>query len=332
MKGVSSMKFNLSTIVDSAKGFYHKSVWTIQKNSPQICLFFGIATAVGAVIASSAATIKATPIIEEHNAQMAVIHQNAEAGKTGDGKPYTYADQKHDTMVVFTKTGIKLIPVFGLTLGLLGGSIISQICGYKIMAERLALAAAAYASLKNKYDRVCRALKDEKGAEAERAITTGVKAAEVVDENGETKNVKTIEVADDDAYTLVFGKYNRDGSRNTAWVDDMDANLTFLKMEQSYWNNILKARNGRPVTTNEIRARLCGQSECVESGQVVGWTYEPSSPTHKGDNYIDFGLEPLFTAYRNGEEIPGDMCIVLEFNADGNIISAFGRRNRLLAA
>ena len=153
-----------------------------------------------------------------------------------------------------------------------------------------------------------------------------MKAKEIVqtryDENGNPiEEKKTVMVADDDDYSAIFTRYNPDGVENTKWNNDLERNLTWLKMEQAWLNNLLICRKGKPVTLNEVRERL--GLPLTEKGQAVGWTYEPNNPNHKGDNYIDFGLDPLLRAYRNGDEVPGEASLVLDFNVDGEILYAF---------
>ena len=131
-----------------------------------------------------------------------------------------------------------------------------------------------------------------------------------------------VEVADDDDYSAIFAKYNSDGSRNRAWEDDIEQVLYFLRIEQSYVNSELKAHPGTPIFLNDVRKRL--YLPPTQIGQVVGWVYDPKhkNPNHKGDNFIDFGLNDILTAYRNGEEGPDEAGIVLTFNVDGNVMYA----------
>ena len=51
-------------------------------------------------------------------------------------------------------------------------------------------------------------------------------------------------------------------------------------------------------------------------GQVVGWLYQPDDPEYKGDNYVDFGVSEINVADIDGYS----KSILLEFNADGNIL------------
>ena len=75
------------------------------------------------------------------------------------------------------------------------------------------------------------------------------------------------------------------------------------------------------MTLNEVRRDL--GLETTQKGQAVGWVWRPDDPNHIGDNEILFGIDPLIRAYRNGEEMPDESAILLDFNVDGNILYAF---------
>lgn len=319
-------------IITSIKGLVSSTSWKIEKHTPEILLTVGLVSTVAAVVTAVKATPKATAIIAEHKQRMEVVHTCADEGKSGDletgtNVEYTKDDAKQDTVTVYVQTGVKLVKVFAPTAIFIGASIVSQVCGYKVLSKRLAEASAAYALLATKFKGYRQRVADRLGITEERNIYHDMKAQDVV-RNGEDENgnpvmgdVETIFIANDDDYSGIFSQYNDDGILNPAWYADSEQNLTWLRMEQEYWNNVLKCRKGKPVTLNEVRDRL-GLGK-TQKGQAVGWVYAPDDPKHNGDNYIDFGLDPVIKAYRNGDEIPDESSFVLDFNVDGDILYAF---------
>lgn len=328
----------MSKFMDNIKGFISSTSWKIQKHSPEICLAVGIVTTIAGVVVACRATIKAKEVIEDHKKQMEAIHNCEESGKTqnenGEIVEYTHEDAKKDSFSALIKTGIKVAKLYLLSLILIGLSIFCQIKGYKTLSERLAMASAAYAALAAKFKDYRARVRDKFGEDEEKALYHNIRAKDIemtkTDEDGNTVTEKQIVfIADDDDYTALWSQYNEDGVKNINWSPSIDRNLFWLKSEQAYLNAQLQLRKGRPVTLNEVRSRL--GLPLTMKGQAVGWTYEPNNPNHKGDNYIDFGLEKLYMAYRNGEEMPGEASLILEFNCDGEILYAFNKHKEKAA-
>lgn len=95
----------------------------------------------------------------------------------------------------------------------------------------------------------------------------------------------------------------------TGWCWDEVRNRYFLVLQQSYANDLLKARGH--LFLNDV-FDLLGVPR-TRYGQIIGWIYDENNPN--GDNCVDFGF--------------GDVCprkgvngaIVLNFNVDGDILS-----------
>lgn len=322
----------MSNVIESVKGFISKTSWTIEKHAPEILLVCGIATTIAGVVTACRATIKAKAVIDEHKEQMDAIDSCEDAGLTtnedGNQVEYTAEDAKKDRLTTRVKTVTSVVKLYLLSFILISLSIFCQIRGYRVLAERLAMASAAYAALAARFKRYRGIVARKFGPQEDKAIYHDMQSKDVtmtrVDENGnEFKEKVTVMLADDDDYTAIFSQRNSDGTLNPFWHHDCDRNLNWLKMEQSYLNKLLKCRNGKPVTLNEVRDRL--GLPLTAKGQAVGWVYDPKNPKHNGDNLIDFGLEPMYQAYRQGEEIPGEASLVLEFNVDGDILYAFDK-------
>ena len=122
--------------------------------------------------------------------------------------------------------------------------------------------------------------------------------------------------ADISGYARFFEKYTQDEDGNSIlnphWESNNEYNLMFIKAQERYANDLLKAK--KRVFLNDVYEML-GLPR-TKAGQIVGWVYDPESP--KGDNYIDFGLYAdnlSYSDYVNGF----DQAILLDFNVDGNI-------------
>jgi hypothetical protein len=324
----------LNDMMQGAKGALCKAQWTIHKKKPELCLAFSIAATLTGVFLACRATVKAMPVMEARKKTIEGIEKCLEDGVTrtpdGDIVEYTVENAKKDKLTINAKTAVEVGKLFVLPAACIGSGIVAEVCGFRELSERAAEIAAAWAVLKNKFDGYRGYIRAEYGEEADRRAFNGVteKTVEVgtgeFDESGkEITTTKTVKIAADDDYTATFSYYNSDGSRNYAWSNDMDYNLTTLKREQQYLTDLLKARNGKPVTLNEARERLGMQK--TQTGQVVGWVYDPKNPNHKGDNQIIFyGLDEAIDAYKHGcyDEDPGESGIVIEFNVDGNVLYA----------
>lgn len=316
--------FKLSAVKDGAIKLFNKSSWEVKKHSPEICLVIGIAGAVAAVVTAIKATPKAEVVVDELKARMENVHAKEDAGKTDDGSEYTHEDAKKDTLTIYIQQGIKLVKAYAPSIIFLGCSIAAQVCGYKTLANRLALAGAAYAALDDKFKAYRGRVSEAVGEEKEKELYSGVKAEEKQvqtgkkDENGnDICESKTVTTADDDDYTAIFDECS------SQWVNDNEQNLFNLARWQSYFDNKLKMRNGRPLFLNEVRREL--GLPLTQVGQVVGWVYDPKNPNHRGDNCVDFGLGSALKALSNPSlmrEIPFDKNYVLNFNVDGSVLYA----------
>lgn len=93
------------------------------------------------------------------------------------------------------------------------------------------------------------------------------------------------------------------------WTNDRLVNLTYLKVMEQHFNDVLKARGH--VLLNDVYDAL-GFSR-TKAGLVVGWLYDEDNVNI--DNYIDFDLP-------NAEECE-DVDIPVDFNVDGDISKHF---------
>ena len=95
------------------------------------------------------------------------------------------------------------------------------------------------------------------------------------------------------------------------WTKDAECNLMFLKNQEDYCNDKLKAQGH--LFLNEVYDSL--NIPRTKAGQIIGWIYDEESPI--GNNCVDFGLyldlnKDFVDGYKN--------TALLVFNVDGNIL------------
>ena len=89
------------------------------------------------------------------------------------------------------------------------------------------------------------------------------------------------------------------------WTEDIEYNREFLRLQQQYFNDLLRARGY--ILLNEVYKQLGIPTS--ESFKSIGWIYDPSNETI--DSYIDFGLDYSWRQF--------ELRSALDFNVDGYI-------------
>ena len=309
------MKVNLQKISRS----FHKIGFKFKKHSPEIMVVSGVVGTVVAGVMACKATTKVSQITEDHNKQLEIIHSSAEAGEieTENGVvEYTNEDAQKDTSIVYAQTGIKFIKLYGPAVLLGAVSITSILAGHNILHKRNVALAAAYSvldrSFKDYKDRVI----ERFGKDLEKEIRYNIKAKEfekVVSEDGtETTEKEIVDVVEDPNELSEFFRIYDDGCKG--WCKDPEANLIFLKRQQSYANDKLKSQGY--LFLNDVYDMLGFPK--TKAGQIVGWVYDENDNTR--DNFVDFGFTNINKEkcrdFVNGYE----RNVILDFNVDGNIL------------
>ena len=310
-------------LMNKASRAMHKVAFKFKKHSPEILIFAGIVGGVTSAIMACTATTKLDDIMDEANNKIDEIKYAAEhpetVPETSKGA-YTEEDKKHDLMVVYAKTGLKIARLYAPSFGLGILSITSILGGHKINCGRLATSMAAYTALDNTF-------KDYRGRLIERF---GKELDQELRYNIKTKEIEEIVVNEDGSETIIKSTVNEVCSQLSLYSEyakffdascsdfekDADLNYHFLRAQERYANEELK-RKGH-MFLNEVYD-LIGIDR-TKAGQIVGWVYNDKDPEHKGDNCIDFGLNDVnkegTRRFVNGRE----PVILLDFNVDGPII------------
>lgn len=303
-------------LVKTVSSSFNKMGFQLKKHSPEILVVAGVVGTVVSTVMACKATTKVSEILENSKNVIDSIHDCQANEAMAD--QYTPEDAKKDLAIVYIQTGLKLAKLYApaVTLGTL--SIASILASNNILRKRNVALAAAYATVDKTFKEYRNRVIERFGEQVDRELRYNIKAKKiektVVREDGKEKKVKeTIRVAEIPGcsdYAKFF-----DSSSN-AWEENAEYNLMFLKAEQNYANDRLKARGY--LFLNEVYERL--GIPPTKAGQIVGWVYDPDNPNHNGDNYVDFGLYNLHKEktrdFVNGYE----EAILLDFNVDGPIL------------
>ena len=283
------------------------------KHSPEILAGVGVVGVVGSLVLACKATIKLSDVLEESKEQLDKIKEVA-ADPAYEEK-YSQDDAKKDTTITYVQTAMKVTKLYAPSVILCASSLGCLLASNNILKKRNAALSAAYMTVDKSFKEYRKRVADRFGEEVEKEIRYNIKAEEItkVDEDGNevTETVKVMDGTDDPNSYSDYARFFDESC--AAWQNDAEYNLTFLKAQQQYANDLLKAR-GR-LFLNEVY-RMLGIDE-TKAGQVVGWVYNPDNPT--GDNFVDFGIYNMqrerVRAFVNGYE-PN---ILLDFNVDGVI-------------
>ena len=310
---------NKSLIVTKATGIVNKAGFKVKKYSPEILITVGIFGVVTSAVMACKATTKASDILEETKTQLDMIHDcKADQGLIESGR-YSEADARKDLVTVYTQTGLKMAKLYAPSVILGALSITSILASNNILRKRNVAIGAAYAALDRSFKDYRKSVVDRFGETVDRELKYGIKAQKVDEvvkdeETGKEKKVKkTIDVVDAENINSPHARFFDVGCRN--WEKDPESNLYFLRAEQNYANDRLKARGY--LFLNEVYERL-GIST-TKAGQIVGWVYDPDNPDHQGDNYVDFGIFRV-NRQKTKDFLDGyERTILLDFNVDGVI-------------
>lgn len=273
----------------------------------------GVIGTVASAVMACRATTKVSGIIDNAKEEIEKVHTVMEDESYAD--KYSEEDSKKDLTIIYAQTGLKIAKLYApsVILGILslGGIVASN----NILRKRNVALAAAYATIDNSFKDYRKRVVERFGEEVDKQLKYNIKAKQVeetvVDDNGKEKKVKTtVNVVNPDEISD-YARFFDEAS--PYWEKDPEFNLMFLKSQEKYANDLLKAQGY--LFLNDVYKSL--GLEPTKAGQVVGWIYDPENPDI--DNYVDFGIYDVSNerkrAFVNGYE----RNILLDFNVDGNI-------------
>ena len=292
---------------------YNNSKNMVQKHSPEILAGVGVVGVVTSTVMACKATMKLNDILEESKETRDKIRE-VEANPRYE-EQYSHEDAKKDLTINYTQTGLKIAKLYAPAVILGSASLGCLLASNDILRKRNAALSAAYMTVDKSFKEYRQRVVDRFGEEVEKEIRYNIKAEEVTstvvaEDGSETTVTETVKTMDPNLYSD-YAKFFDEAS--PYWQKDPEYNFMFLKSQQQYANDLLKAR-GR-LFLNEVYEML--GIDKTKAGQIVGWVYNPENPI--GDNFVDFGIFDMskerVRAFVNGYE-PN---ILLDFNVDGNI-------------
>ena len=302
-----------------------KAGLTLKKYSPEILVVAGVVGVVASAVMACRATTKVSPVLEKAKNDIDTIHKAAEEGSCAiqdeEGEvqivEYTAEDQKKDLTITYAKTGLQLVKLYAPAVILGALSITSILASNNILRKRNVALAAAYAAVDQGFKEYRGRVVERFGEAVDRELRLGVKAKEIeeieVDEKtGEVKTVKkTVNVVEGrelGPYAQFFDESCPD------WQKDATYNLMFVRAQQQYANDLLRARGY--LFLNEVYDML--GMEKTKTGQIVGWINKPDEEDR--DGYVDFGILETHKEAIKDPNKAYERVILCDFNPDGNIL------------
>lgn len=304
-------------MIEKVSRNFNKFGLKVRKASPEILIVAGAVGVVASAVMACKATLKLDEVLEEPKEKIEKIHECLNNEEFMSSGKYTEEDGKKDLLTVYVQGGMQVAKLYAPSVILGTLSLGAILTSHHILRSRNIALAAAYATIE-------RGFKDYRGRVVERfgkrvdyELKNNIKAMEIEKvETDEEGNEKVIKESQDvvQAPSEKYSEYARFFAvGNPNWQKDASLNLSFLRQQEKYMNDLLRSRGH--VFLNEVYD--CLGIPRTKAGQIVGWVYSKDNPV--GDNYIDFGIydvyKPAIADFVNGYE----RSILLDFNPDGNI-------------
>jgi hypothetical protein len=278
-----------------------RQILTAQKHSPVVLFGAGILGVVATAVLASRATLKLDDLLNEHNETMEKI-KNAESIEEFDEND---AQKARALLYVrtFGRIGKAYLPAVAIGIG----SICALTGSHIILTRRNVALTAAYAAIDKGFQDYRRRVIEQYGEDKDFELRFGEFDKEVLETKDGAIEVRRLKAPTDaSVYARIFDDSCPD------WNNNAEYNRIFLTAQQSYFNNLLRARGF--VTLNDVYRNL-GFEETRE-GMIVGWV------NGMGDDFIDFGFMSRTDSERTRMFINGgEPNVLLDFNVAGVIYS-----------
>ena len=310
----------LEKITTSLSKLTGRSGLVLKAHSPEILLVLGITGTVASAILACRATLKVEDVLDDHREKVEKINDCWEKVKEGEIALDKYSEQDHkkDLVVAYTQTAVDFVKLYGPAITLGAASIFCIISGHGIMKKRNLALVAAYKAIEEGFNAYRKRVVEEHGEEADYMYKNGLRKQEITemaytDADGvKHKAQKVTKLVEDPNGLSVYARFYDESC--SQWSKNPEYNLMFLRSQQNYYNDMLKARGH--VFLNEVYDAL--GIPRTQAGAIVGWVIGAT-----GDNFIDFGIfdgdRMKSRDFVNGYE----RSILLDFNVDGVIYDLF---------
>jgi hypothetical protein len=269
----------------------------LQRSSPTVLFGVGVVGVVSGTVLACRATLKMHEVlddaIEKQDQARNLRHPN-----------YSEKDRQHDLSLIRFQTGVAIGRLYLPAVIVSGAGIAALTQSHRILTQRNAALTAAYSVLDESFKRYRSRVIEKYGEDQDRDFRFDSETVEITE--GKKKKEITRVAGEASGYARFFDQFS------PSWSKDPEVNLFFLKCQQNYANDLLKARGH--VFLNEVYDRLGMQRS--KAGAVVGWILSADGST---DNYISFGVFEGQTEnardFVNGRE----GAVLCDFNVDGLI-------------
>ena len=274
---------------------FARQILVAQKHSPTLLFGAGVIGVVASTVLACKATLKLEELLYETRDELNTV-------KHLEHSKYSEDDRKKDITYVYVRTCVKLSKLYGPSIVIGSASVAALTGSHHILSKRNAALTAAYAAVQKSFDEYRGRVVEQLGEEKERELRYQVK--EVADGKDKEGKKKTVKVAS--GSPSMYARFFDDNNRN--WSPTSEYNILFLRCQQNYANDQLKARGH--VFLNDVYDSL-GMERSTE-GAVVGWLWDGT-----GDNFIDFGVFDSPACDGFFEFVQGRQGVWLDFNVDG---------------
>jgi len=272
----------------------------VQKSSPKLLFGAGVVGMVGSTVLACRATLKMDEIVGEAKGKL-------DLAKTLEHHDYSEKDRQRDISLIYFQTSVKVVRAYLPAVVIGGASIAALTYSHNILTRRNIALTAAYSALEKGFNEYRARVIEKYGEDEDRNLRYGTREVEVLNlETGKKELVTRVDPGDPSIYARFFDHFS------SSWSKEPEYNLIFLKCQQNYANDLLKARGH--VFLNEVYD-LVGVPRS-KAGAVVGWLLTRNGET---DNFINFGVFDG-TSNRARDFVNGyEGAILLDFNVDGVI-------------
>lgn len=311
-------KFMTSKFMTNMTRTFNRAGLQIKKHSPEILLVTGIVAGGAALVAACKATTKLESVLNETKNNVEKVHECALAGQIqiAEGEEirtveYTEEDSKKDLTIFYAKGALNVGKLYAPAAALGVISLTCILASHGIIHKRNAALMSTVTAIGTEFDEYRGRVVERFGADMDRELKYNIKAKEVeetvVNEDGTESVVKkTIEVIEDPYKQSEFARCFCEGC--TGWTKDAESNLVFLRLQEKWANDRLKAVGH--LFLNEVYDML-GLPRS-SAGSIHGWVYDPENPDYK----VDFGIYNIHIP-ANREFVNGwERSIWLDFNVD----------------
>lgn len=279
-----------------------KQMLLAKKNSPTLLFGAGVVGMVGSTVLACRATLKLHELVE-------TAENDLQTAKSLEHREYSDHDRQKDVAIIYTRSVVRIGKLYAPAVLLGAASIGCLTKSHSILSERNLALTAAYAAVDKAFGEYRGRVVEKYGEEQDREFRYTSEEVEIIDDRGVQKTQLMPGPGAESMYARFFDQYSPN------WSKEPEYNLLFLRCQQNYANDMLKARGH--IFLNEVYDML--GLERSRAGAVVGWVV-----SRDGDNYIDFGV--FNGDSRNARDFVNgrEGSILLDFNVDGIIYDKIG--------